>query len=146
MTKQVLWLDNDAAYLRDYQDLLAEEGFEVTLATSVSEAEACIETRRYDLLIIDVMIPTKSETEERLYPPDRTDKGFKTGLVFYRRMKSRLDSLGSDVLVLTVRLDQDILSEFLEAGLPRECFATKFQLREAEAFRRKVKAVLGESD
>lgn len=146
MGKKVLWLDNDSAHVLEYQELLEEEGYEVTSATSVSQAEALLETKRYDLVILDVMIPTKSAAEEKLYSPDGTDKGFKTGLVFYRRMKEKLEGRGSEVLVLTVRLDQQILSEFIEAGLPRECFATKFSLRESEVFRLKVRTMLGESD
>lgn len=145
MARQVLWLDNECSYLSPYREVLEEESCEVTFATTVSEAESLVQTRRYDLLILDVMIPTKNVVEETLYPPDQTDRGLRTGLVFYRRMKDRLDGLATEVLVLTVRLDQDILSEFLAAGLPRGCFATKFQLRHLEVFRQRVKTILGES-
>ena len=88
------------------------------------------------------MIPTKSEAEENLYPPETTDSGLKTGLIFYRRMKERLDKSETRVLVMTVRLDSGIFDEFVKAGLRPENFCTKMSLRETSVFLEKINEVL----
>ena len=143
MAKRILWLDNDPAYLETYEEALRESGFEVTLTTTVTAAERLLAKEKYDLLILDVMIPTKSEAEENFYPPETTDSGLKTGLLFYRRMKARLDEQRTPVLVMTVRLDSGILDEFVDAGLERENFCTKMSLRERPTFISKVSEILG---
>ena len=144
MSKQILWLDNDPSYLETYDEDLKESGFEVTIVTTVTAAERLVENKRYDLLLLDVMIPTKSEAEEKLYPPEITDAGLKTGLIFYRRVKGKLDEQHTPVLVMTVRLDSGILDEFIDAGLRPENFCTKMSLRERPVFIEKVREVLAE--
>lgn len=144
MSKRILWLDNDPAYLETYEEALKESGFEVEIVTTVTAAERLIESKEYDLLLLDVMIPTKNEAEENLYPPETTDSGLKTGLLFYRRMKAKLDQLKTPVLVMTVRLDSGILDEFVKAGLKPDNFCTKVALRERPVFIDKVKEVLSD--
>jgi CheY-like chemotaxis protein len=144
MAKRVLWLDNDKAYLGPYVKAMRELGYKVELATSVPEAESLVQSssehsKPYDLLILDVMIPTKTALEERMYPPDKTDHGFKAGLLFYERNKEKLKNAGTHVLVLTLRIDRDIYQEFVKAGLPEGCFATKFALRDVPVFTQWIK-------
>ncbi len=129
-----------------YEEALKETGFDVTVATTVTTAERLIERERYHLLLLDVMIPTKSESEENLYPPETTDSGLKTGLLFYRRMKEQLDNQHIPVLVMTVRLDSGIFNEFIKAGLNPENFCTKMSLREIPVFLDKIKEVLSDYD
>lgn len=143
MAQRILWLDNDPAYLGTYEEALLENGFEVKLVTNVTSAERLLETETYDLLILDVMIPTKTEAEENFYPPEATDFGLKTGLLFYCRMKPKLDQNMTPVLVMTVRLDSAILDAFVKAGLKQDNFCTKMSLRERPIFIGKVKEILG---
>lgn len=146
MSKRVLWLDNDAPYLEPYVEALADSGYDATVVTTLSEAEARIKNNQYSLLILDVMIPTKSEEEELNYPPHETDHGHKAGLFFFKRLKSELEYAGTQVLVLTVRLDQRILDEFVEAGLPPLHFDTKYKLREVNVFLDRINLILGGVD
>jgi CheY-like chemotaxis protein len=143
MSKKILWLDNDLAFLKPYKTALEREGHEVTARKTVSEAEELINKVRYDLLVLDVMIPTKSDQEEEIYPPGVTGYGHQMGLFFYRRMKDKLDDAGTPVLVMTVRIDKDLSDDFAEAGLPRENFALKSRLCEVSTFVEKVKEVGG---
>ena len=142
VTKKVLWLDNDSAYLEDYVKTLEGAGYVVKVVTNVTAAENELQKGRYDLLLLDVMIPTKSESEEELYPPEATDSGLKTGLVFYQRMKSVLEAGHTAVLVMTVRLDSGILEGFVEAGLDRGQFSTKMALRETQTFMAKIEKII----
>jgi CheY-like chemotaxis protein len=143
VAKRILWLDNDSSYIRPYVNALRNRGFEVTVKTTLTEAEANLSSEAYDLLILDVMIPTKSEVEEELYPPGKSDLGHKTGLLFYQRVRESLATSKTLVLVLTVRLDREILNEFLDAKLEKAGFATKFGLREVSKFLDKVRSLIG---
>jgi hypothetical protein len=57
-------------------------------------------------------------------------------------MKERFGGGLPPVLVMTVRLDQEILDEFVEGGLHREGFSTKFAIRDVTKFLTKVDNLL----
>ena len=141
----ILWFDNDPGPLKPYVEGLRMSGHAVTPVTTIADAKAAIGAQDFDLLILDVMIPTKTEAEEAEYKPSETDVGHKTGLVLYRKQREHLTKVGTRVLVLTVRPDSGIVAEFMEAGLPKSNFATKVTLREARDFMAKVNEVLGQS-
>lgn len=142
MAKNILWLDNDPAFIAPYVTLLANEGYDVTVVTSLSEAENVLTTNRYDLLILDMMVPTKTDEEERVYDPGLTDAGLKSGVLFYQRMKARLDATGTAVFVLTIGLNSRAVEDFVEAGLPRAHFGSKMNLREASVLLAAIKPIL----
>lgn len=142
MSKRVLWLDNDVAYVSPYKETLEGEGYSVTVARTVNEAHAYLDGGHFDLLILDVMIPTKEADEEEVYPPSVTDYGHKTGLVFYRRNRERLNAANTAVLIMTVRLDENVKNEFLESELPAGNFATKFALRDVNVFLEKIRSII----
>lgn len=130
--RAVLWVDNDRAYLFPYIEELEEQGFSVTIAETALEAEECLRSSRFDYVIIDVMIPTKSDAEEAIYTPAATNQGYQTGLVFWRRVRPLLQKQRSAVLVFTVRLDEKIREEFAKEGLAAASFATKYQLNDED--------------
>jgi len=142
MAKKILWLDNDPPFINDSVNALREQGYEVTVTTTVMEAEALIRDRPYDLLILDVMIPTKSAEEEAVYEPDKTSRGYKTGLVFYRRMKDRLAEAQMQTLVLGIKMDKALFDEFVGEGVKPERIATKFALRDIQILTNKIKAII----
>src|SRR6185369_4445313 len=110
--KRILWLDNDTPYIRPYAKALENAGHHVDVVASLSQAESLLE-RGYDLIIIDVMVPTQNDDEVKLYPFVETDFGHKTGLVFYKRIKDKLGQKLPKVAIMTVRVDQDIKDEFV---------------------------------
>lgn len=143
MSRRILWLDNDPAYLDPYVSALAEEGYQVDVVSTVTRAEELLHQRPYVLLILDVMIPTKNSEEELRYQPSQTESGHKTGLRFYIQNGASLSDNKLPVLVLTVRLDKNIRDEFIAAGLPRDCFATKYDLRDISVFLKKITSLCG---
>lgn len=143
MTKEVLWLDNDISFVTPYKEQLEAADFKVTVVRTVGEAARKAMNFSYDLIILDVMIPTKGEAEELEYPPAETEMGHKTGLVFYRRIKSKIPT-HTKVLVLTVMLDESVKEEFLAAELPAKNFATKFSLRTARDFCNRVDSIMND--
>lgn len=146
MLKQVLWLDNDVAYIAPYRDELEESGYKVTSVRTVGEADFRLRNGKYDLLILDVMVPTKGDEEEKDYPPAKTDFGHKTGLVLYLQKKRELDAAKTKVFVFTVRLDESVKDEFIAADLPLTNFATKFALRDVADFLKKVQLIMRGAD
>jgi DNA-binding response OmpR family regulator len=133
-TKSILWLDNDRGMIVPYVDALTERGHRVFVAGTLSEAEDALCGTSPDIVVIDVMIPTFSEEEEQLYDPILTDVGFKSGKVFYERMRQRLDETRSRVLMLTAREDAEIMKELADVGLSDEQIATKSDLRRVSDF------------
>ena len=144
-TMRLLWLDDNLAQIEVLAEALRAKGHEVKVVTTLEEAESLLGTHTYHLLILDVMVPTWSAEEEERYSPEATERGLKTGLIFYRRAQEMLRQKGTAVLVLTIRRERELLEAFMEAGLPEHCFATKFALRNPERFVEKVENILGET-
>jgi len=142
MSKKILWLDNDRAQVNPYLETLNEEGYLAEVVTTVTEAESLLNSSRYDLFILDVMIPTKASDEEKRFPPDRTEHGRKLGLYFFLEYKEKFEGDNTQILVLTQRIDLDIRDEFIKAGLPSEQFCTKFALRDVEVFLKKINGLI----
>lgn len=142
MSKRILWIDNDPQYIKPFVLAMEDEGYAVSIAKTVSQGERLITNQRFDLVILDVMIPTMSEKEEETYPPDETEDSHKTGLLFYKRHVGVLTKNNTPILVMTVRIDKSITKDFLDAGLPPSNFVTKMELRETPVFLEKIRATL----
>lgn len=146
MPKRILWLDNDPAYLEPFIEVLTDESYEVEVVATVADAEKALRAHKYDLLVLDVMIPTVNPDEEKRFDPTLTQLGYKTGLIFYTLNKGLITSSGIKILVMTVRLDKSIMDEFVTAGLSPSCFATKYDLRDTTVFLAKIQSVLNASN
>jgi CheY-like chemotaxis protein len=145
MRKRILWFDNDPGIVDAYITGLRNSGYEVVVVTTVTEADRVIQQEEFDLLILDAMIPTKNEEEEKIYKPLETDTGHETGLVFYRRFKQRLADTKTPTLVMTVRLDSAIAKKFAEEGLPTKCFKRRLEFRDGPLFLKTVRELLKNS-
>ena len=145
MAKQIIWLDNDPAYTDPYVSALTDQGYEVSVVETITEAEEALDEQHYDLLILDAMIPTKNEEEEERFPPEETDRGLKMGLIFYKRWKAALDKAQTRVLAITVRIDETIQNEFIKLGLPPESFARKTKIKRVQDVLQKVRVLIGEA-
>jgi CheY-like chemotaxis protein len=142
MLRQILWLDNDPAYLEPFVEALKEENYSVTVVESLTEAEKSLQQEKFDLMIIDVMIPTLNSREETRYEPEETDLGYKTGLIFYKHNREILRRSNTRIMVMTVRLDKAIMDEFVKAGLPSNAFATKYEMSDPISFLDKVRSTI----
>ncbi len=142
--KRVLWLDDNPMTQEPYIGPMVKAGFSVTVKDNVSEAEKELETNDFDLLILDVMIPTLDSREEEIYTPSDTDQGRKTGLLFYKRMKSVLENKRIAVLVFTIDIHNVdyLIPEFQAAGLNPENVTTKFELRDVNNFLHKLNKIM----
>lgn len=142
--KSILWLDNDPGYIYPLIVALKKSGFLVTEARSVTEAKRLLDGgSRFDLVLLDVMIPVSPAERAAGYDANTTDDSHATGLEFYRRYREQLESTGL-VVALTVRVDQAIRDQFLSAGLPPAQFVTKLEVRESPVFIAAVKRFLAD--
>jgi CheY-like chemotaxis protein len=142
MGHAILWFDNDLDYLEPYAAVLREAGYSLTTVGRLRDADRELGSKRYDLLILDVMIPTQSEDEELRYPPEATNRCNDTGLLYYQTWREKLAKAGTAVLILTVRPDARIREMFKQAGAPTSAVSTKYNLREVDDFMKKVEQVL----
>ncbi|MDP9120401.1 MAG: hypothetical protein M3O15_03390 [Acidobacteriota bacterium] len=140
--RKILWLDNDRGLHKLHSEVLAAKGCDVNSMETAIEAEAALRDELYDLVILDVMIPTLSNDEEEIYSPQETELGHQTGLVFWRRNRELLTEQGVPVLVFTVRLDEGIQRAFRAAGLPEGNFSSKYELSTPKAFWNKIQSVM----
>lgn len=144
---KVLWLDDNKRTTSIFIEVLEAEGYDVDWVRKVSEAVSLLgSSQHYDLVILDVMIPTWTAEEEKLFPPRDTNRGLKTGLYFYRYMRDMPQRRDVPVFVFTMRLEQEILEAFVEAGLPKENYDTMYALRDPDEFIEKIDDILGRGE
>jgi CheY-like chemotaxis protein len=128
----VLWLDNDLGNIDALGMSLRQSGMDVTFVTKVGVAEELVRRERYDLVLVDVMIPVTDDEFESGYAADQTEDSLCTGFVFFVRNRQYLAQ--SVVVVLTVRIDGGIREKFVAAGLPLENFLTRYEVRDTRRF------------
>lgn len=143
MPKRILWLDNDTPFIRPYVKYLRSKDFEVDDVADLTKAESLLKEKPFDLVIVDVMVPTQNAEEQKNYPETETDYGHMTGLAFFKRMRNLTDKL-PPVLVMTVRQDQEIRDALIKEGLKAENFVSKYDLREVNDLLRKIRSTLQE--
>jgi CheY-like chemotaxis protein len=143
LSKSILWLDNDLPYIQTYVNALKARDYDVSDVAHLTKAESLLAEKSFDLVIIDVMVPTQDAQEQTNYPEIQTDSGHMTGLVFYKRLREKFSDKAPPALVLTVRLDQEIRDAFVKAGLASQNFVTKYELRDVNDFLKKIKSLIG---
>lgn len=143
MDKQnILWVDNDPAFVLPFAIALGEHEFQVVVARTVSEAETQLKSDMFAAVILDVMIPVTDVELNEGYGPEATDESHQTGLVFYRRVRSILEERRIPTLILTVRVDKGIMDAFIAEGIGSDRFATKMELREADVLVAKIRQLV----
>jgi DNA-binding response OmpR family regulator len=105
----ILIVEDDATLRLALADNLRDEGYEVAVAAHAREAEPLLSARRFDLLLLDVMLPGED------------------GYAFCRRLRARGER--AMVMMLTARsLEDDIVRGF-EAGA-QDYLTKPYRLRE----------------
>lgn len=90
----VLIIDDEYFTTSRYAEALSAVGFTVRVAASVPEAIKALESTRFDLVVLDVMMMPDGVFEEK-----RVAGGFKTGIALYELIEQRWPS--ANVVVLT---------------------------------------------
>jgi predicted nucleotide-binding protein len=101
---KILFVDDDAFLRRPYIDALRDEGYEVIEAAGVKSALAQAQTRDFDAVILDIMLPSGTFTSLE------THGGFKTGIALARELRDRLPE--ARILALTMSTDPEVQAWF----------------------------------
>ncbi len=142
MTINLLWFNDDSTQLSPYRGFLKDNHCEIREVFNVTEAEdALFQTKqRYDLLVLDVMIPV-GERERVNYPSEQDRNGLRTGLYFLKRWRQYASehNLRVSVLVLTHLNDEEIRNDFAEEGITRNCRESFSRVRGPAELLEKIK-------
>lgn len=98
MEKNILIVDDDEMVLMALDELLKPEGYNVKAVSSGREALKSIEQTRYDLLMLDIVMPEMD------------------GFELCRRIRERQDYKETPVVFLTAKSRERDRKEGLEAG------------------------------
>ncbi len=93
---KILVIDDDTRLRNLLGKFLTENGFETTLAKDTAEAKSFLNIQKFDLLIVDVMLPNQN------------------GIEFTHNFRLALDT--TPIIMLTARGDQDDRIKGLEVG------------------------------
>ena len=93
---KILVIDDDTRLRNLLGKFLTENGFEVSLAKDTEEAKSFLNIQKFDLLIVDVMLPNQN------------------GIEFTHNFRLALDT--TPIIMLTARGDQDDRIKGLEVG------------------------------
>ncbi len=134
MPLRILWFDNDPGMMRPFIGALERARHVVQVVRTISKAEHELLTSEYNLLILDVMIPTVTTEEEASYAPSVTNHGGHTGLEFWKRHRAKLKEKDTATFIFTVWPDRKVRESFLAEGLDPRNYATKMEICEERPF------------
>jgi len=106
MAHRILVVDDDVLVLEALKELLTSSGYEVRVATRGQEALEILDTERFDLLILDVVMPKM------------------TGFELCKEVRARADEMSAvKIIMLTAKSEaRDLQSE---EGCGCELYLTK---------------------
>lgn len=105
MSRKILFVEDDPFHVIPYTDNLMDAGFEVVVAESTSQALEALSSKRFDLILLDVMLPAGDS-----FSSVETSGGFKTGLALARMIRRNYPSL--PIAALTLSEDQEVKEWF----------------------------------
>lgn len=119
MPKRILFVDDEDWSVEPYFDKLRDHEIEINLALNGDEAIKLLQQNRYDLMVVDIMLPPGKTIGPNVEPR-------KAGEVFLRRLRgNEIPNLKTSpqvpVLVLTAVTDQK-LPETMQALEVKEVF------------------------
>lgn len=133
MKKNVLIIDDNPLNGEDYVYPL-EEDYNVIFTMSINEAERKIELYKFDLIVIDIMMPTQG-----LKKKDE----LKTGLYFYYERLRLLKNLDQLHFLFWSNLTQDTFDEFFKDAKPKNVDFVHKSMRNPNHLYEKVHSIIG---
>ncbi len=123
MAKKILLVDDDERILSVYETGLKAAGYEVTTAKDAATALASTSSTKFDLILLDEMLPDKSGNE------------------ILKELKANEATKGLTVAILSNFGHEEIVKEALNLGAVD--YILKYQAS-AEDLVKKVKGMIGE--
>jgi CheY-like chemotaxis protein len=108
MTKRILFVDDEPEFVRPQVTALEDTGYEVTLEMDPDRAVTLLQQQKFDLIILDLIMPPRREDKERGYQePDYAE----TGVKLHQEIRDKPELADIPIIFLTVVRDQGIQRE-----------------------------------
>lgn len=103
----ILFIDDERRYMATYVEELKDADYDVEVHTNVDKAYAFFQERadEVELIILDIMMSPGTTFRD-----EDTEKGLRTGVPFYERVRERAPDL--PVIILTNASDADLIEKF----------------------------------
>jgi len=125
MKQRILFVDDDRRRTEIFVEMLRMEGYEVTFAATIKEAQKEFQERTsdFDLMILDIMMPLED------YVGENTIESRKRGITFLQRIRQARGKNKLPVIIFTVRHDEETRKQAFDAGcneyLEKPCLPSK---------------------
>jgi len=141
---KILWVDDDFGWMHGHVQLLRDEGYEVVTAETVRAAINYATETKFDLAILDVMLPIESDSGDGEFGGnvdaefvEQSRNGTATGIALGRWLKQNCP--GTKIFGLSVRLDSEA-SDWFERYAT--AYKSKLALRDRDTFLKFVQKIL----
>ena len=106
-TLKILWVEDDAQKLKGLVKPLEKDGHKIIFAEDKEEALNRIENNDFNLIIVDLIIPTGEQ--------DNNGKNHFVGVDLIKILKQK--NIAAPIIVLSVVRDYDIIEELQSIGV-----------------------------
>lgn len=147
----ILWMDNDRTFLMPFVLRLEAANHNVVRVESVFEAEYLLThpneslgtSSSWDLVLIDIMMNVRRrDVKDQRYSREATEKGHRTGVVFFEYNKDIIHQQKAKVAALSMRNDQKVRDELVALGFPSGNIMHKMKVSDTRDFEAWVKKML----
>lgn len=107
--KRVLVIDDNLYNNKEYIEKVGER-YWTNMCESIYKAEYALETHTYDVIVIDIMMPTCGLLK------DKND--LKTGVSFYNEKMRNIDWVSNAIILFWSHLSNDTFNDYFSEGKP----------------------------
>lgn len=134
--KKILIIDDNPQNIQNFIDKVSDcKKYYVETVMSLSDAERSIIMNHYDLIVIDIMMPTQTI---------RNRDELETGLIFYKKkVEPIIDALKTKILFWS-NLREEVYNEFFPEGIPCNTHFLHKNLYNENHLVEKIKSILSE--
>ena len=105
---KVMLVEDERSFAYALSDVLTQEGMDVTVTSDAKTALGCLSKEKYDLLLLDLMLPPDIDAEP-------SDWGYRTGIKILHWL--RQNDNNTPVIVLSVVRDKAIIGQAEDYGV-----------------------------
>jgi len=106
---KILWIDSDGIFIQPFIRRLEYNNYDVTHVSDILKAEQLIrQKKRWDILIIDIIMHVAEAAERKGYLPSETSGGYYTGSIFLERNWDYIKKQNMPILIFTILSEEDI--------------------------------------
>ena len=129
MGKRILIIEDELPLAEEWALALVASGYETKIVTKISEALSIIDQLEFDLVLLDVMLPTIEPTKG--ISVINIAHGRVAGVYIAQKIKKKKPSL--PIIAVTVVSDKHILEQLKQAGVARILRKSRASIKDIQA-------------